>query len=133
MAEAPKKRRRRCNECNGCQAEDCQACPPCRDMVKYGGLGRLRQSCVRRRCGRPLLPVAAACSKCGLDGWREAPNAKKEVDLASSPPDLFECISCFDILHPGCAEGEGVVVSSLSNCWTCSKCVDKNGTAAAPS
>jgi len=123
--DAPKKRRRRCMECDGCKLEDCRSCPPCRDMVKYGGLGRVRQSCVRRRCARPSLPVAAACSVCGLDGWNEAPDYKKAVDLSSNPSNLFECISCFDILHQKCAKQPGEIVYTLSNCWTCHECQEK--------
>jgi len=59
----------------------CRSCPPCRDMVKYGGMGRMRQSCVKRHCARPLLPVAAQCSVCQLDGWNQTPDPKKIVDL----------------------------------------------------
>lgn len=50
-------------------------------MVKYGGMGRMRQSCVKRHCARPLLPVAAQCSVCQLDGWNQTPDPKKIVDL----------------------------------------------------
>ncbi|XP_023336351.1 jmjC domain-containing histone demethylation protein 1 [Eurytemora carolleeae] len=122
-AEIVKKRRRRCMECEGCIATDCKSCPPCRDMVKYGGMGRMRQSCVKRHCARPLLPVAAQCSVCQLDGWNQTPDPKKIVDLTSSPPDLFECIQCFDILHPKCATTQGQAESTLSNSWTCSNCL----------
>lgn len=122
--ESPKKRRRRCLLCDGCKQPDCKSCPSCRDMVKYGGMGRLRQSCVRRRCARPLLPVAAACSVCRLDGWGETPDPKKTVDMESSPPEmtLYECVKCFDIQHSSCAEKKGEIISSLCNSWTCGDC-----------
>ena len=61
----------------------CRVCGPCRDMIKYGGLGRLRQSCVKRRCLQPQLPIAASCSQCNLDGWSETPDFKKTVDYVS--------------------------------------------------
>ena len=60
--EAPRRRRARCGACPGCREADCRTCPACRDMTKYGGPGRLKQSCVKRKCARPTLPVAAACS-----------------------------------------------------------------------
>jgi len=121
--EAPKKRRRRCMECTGCKEEDCKVCAPCRDMIKYGGLGRLRQSCVKRRCLQPQLPIAATCSQCNLDGWNETPDFKKTVDYAKNPPNLFECIQCFDIRHPECAPEKGQVITSISNCWKCADCL----------
>ena len=120
---APKKRRRRCMECPSCKQEDCKLCGPCRDMIKYGGLGRLRQSCVKRRCQKPQLPIAAACSECELDGWGEPPDFKKTVDYATNPPNLFECIQCFDIRHPECTQQRGEIISSLSNCWKCYECL----------
>jgi len=81
---------------------------------------------VKRRCQRPTLPVAAACSVCGKDGWFEVPDYKKTVDFSKNPPDLFECIVCFDIVHPKCAKQPGEVVSGLSNSWTCHACLNKD-------
>jgi len=125
ITDAPKKRRRRCMECTGCKEEDCKVCDKCRDMVKYGGLGRLRQSCVKRRCLQPQLPVAASCSRCGMDGRYQTPDHKKVVDYKTSPPNLFECILCFDIRHPECVDQRGEVIPSLSNCWKCTECTNK--------
>jgi len=34
------KRCKRCNECAGCKQEDCGTCENCKDMRKFGGLGR---------------------------------------------------------------------------------------------
>ena len=46
-----KKHTRRCGECQACLREDdCGKCRFCRDMRKYGGLGRLRQKCIKRQC-----------------------------------------------------------------------------------
>lgn len=48
-----KKHTRRCGECQACLREDdCGKCRFCRDMRKYGGLGRLRQKCIKRQCHR---------------------------------------------------------------------------------
>ena len=48
------KKRKRCGTCPGCVAEDCQKCPMCLDKPKYGGKGKKKQCCVKRRCsGKP--------------------------------------------------------------------------------
>jgi len=44
-------RRVRCGECEGCtRRDDCRECSYCLDKPKYGGPGRLKQSCKFRRC-----------------------------------------------------------------------------------
>jgi DNA (cytosine-5)-methyltransferase 1 len=43
-------RRRRCGVCEACQQPDCGKCSACRSMVKFGGSGRSKQACVKRRC-----------------------------------------------------------------------------------
>uniref|UniRef100_H2YXW0 Cytosine-specific methyltransferase n=1 Tax=Ciona savignyi TaxID=51511 RepID=H2YXW0_CIOSA len=43
-------RRRRCGVCESCLKPDCGKCTSCLDMVKYGGSGRSKQTCVERRC-----------------------------------------------------------------------------------
>lgn len=45
----------------------------CQDMVKFGGSGRAKQTCLMRQCLRPMLPVTAACKVCRLDGWGQPP------------------------------------------------------------
>ncbi|GMH68487.1 hypothetical protein TrRE_jg12733, partial [Triparma retinervis] len=40
----------RCRECNACNSEDCGKCSACKDKVKFGGPGRLKQCCKRRIC-----------------------------------------------------------------------------------
>ena len=49
-SSSPKMRMKRCGHCQGCQAEDCGECAKCLDMLKYGGLGKLKQSCSLRIC-----------------------------------------------------------------------------------
>lgn len=119
--EAPRKRRARCQTCAGCVGTDCQECAPCRDMPKHGGPGRVKQSCIKRRCARPALPLAAACTVCGLDGWGETPDPRRtaEEGRASS---LYECLLCWDVRHRACGEGEGVVLTRLANSWECPAC-----------
>lgn len=40
------KRRPRCGTCEGCTAQNCQVCVFCKDMKKYGGIGKLKQCCM---------------------------------------------------------------------------------------
>lgn len=48
-------RRRRCGACERCQAPDCGKCTACHDMVKFGGKGTAKQSCVERKCQQMIL------------------------------------------------------------------------------
>ena len=50
-----KRRRRRCKECSGCLAKDCGECRCCKDMLKFGGEGRLRKACEARKCSSMKL------------------------------------------------------------------------------
>ena len=51
-------RRTKCGICEACQARDCGKCRHCKDMVKFGGTGRSKQSCIQRKC--PNLSVQLA-------------------------------------------------------------------------
>lgn len=42
-------------------------------MVKFGGSGRAKQTCLMRQCLRPMLPVTSSCKACHLDGWKQSP------------------------------------------------------------
>ena len=43
-------RRKRCKTCSGCTAKDCGKCPACKDKVKYGGSGKSKQCCIKKKC-----------------------------------------------------------------------------------
>lgn len=43
---------RRCGECENCQQVDCGICRFCKDKPRFGGPGRLKQSCIKRKCIR---------------------------------------------------------------------------------
>lgn len=45
-----RRRRTRCGQCENCQREDCGECRTCKDMKKFGGAGRMKQSCLMRAC-----------------------------------------------------------------------------------
>lgn len=70
----PRRRRTRCKKCEACTRHDCGECVYCQDMVKFGGSGRAKQTCLMRQCLRPMLPVTAACKICALDGWGQQPS-----------------------------------------------------------
>ncbi|EFN76367.1 DNA (cytosine-5)-methyltransferase PliMCI [Harpegnathos saltator] len=51
-------KRQRCGICENCQQPDCGACVSCKDMIKFGGTGRSKQACVRRRCPNMAIQEA---------------------------------------------------------------------------
>lgn len=129
----PRRRRTRCKICEACQRSDCGECSFCLDMVKFGGPGRAKQTCMMRQCLQPMLPVTAQCVFCNLDGWRQtpvSPQAKLQASL-DGPSGLMECSVCYEISHPDCAQKEeaaaaqhatGVVNEDLPNSWECPSC-----------
>uniref|UniRef100_A0A182VQX8 [histone H3]-dimethyl-L-lysine(36) demethylase n=1 Tax=Anopheles minimus TaxID=112268 RepID=A0A182VQX8_9DIPT len=128
----PRRRRTRCKNCEACQRSDCGECSFCLDMVKFGGPGRAKQTCMMRQCLQPMLPVTAQCIHCNLDGWRQAPitapaQAKLQAQLQEGPSALMECSVCYEISHPDCAqraapEAQGIVNDDLPNSWECPTC-----------
>lgn len=50
-------RRVRCKTCEACLVGDCKQCVYCKDMTRYGGPGRMKQTCKKRRCLDPKNPV----------------------------------------------------------------------------
>lgn len=130
LANAPRRRRTRCKICEACQRSDCGECSFCLDMVKFGGPGRAKQTCMMRQCLQPMLPVTAQCVFCNLDGWKQTPiplQAKLQATL-EGPSSLMECSICYEISHPECAQkitqALGVVNEDLPNSWECPKCCD---------
>ncbi|XP_035275501.1 lysine (K)-specific demethylase 2Aa isoform X2 [Anguilla anguilla] len=113
-----RRRRVRCKRCEACLRTECGDCNFCRDMKKFGGPGKLKQTCVLRQCLAPGLPLSAACEVCG-EGNPEPGEA------TTFSHTLMECSNCAQIAHPGCLKvpGEGVVNKDLPSCWECPKCV----------
>lgn len=50
-------KRQRCGICENCQQPDCGLCNACKDMIKFGGTGRSKQACIRRRCPNMAIQV----------------------------------------------------------------------------
>ncbi|KAM3963878.1 lysine demethylase 2 [Aphomia sociella] len=121
---APRRRRTRCKKCEACQRTDCGECVFCHDMVKFGGLGRAKQTCVMRQCLQPMLPVTASCAVCHLDGWMQTPVAPQAKGNSgrNGPSSLRECSVCYSIVHPACVPPGGQVNEDLPNSWECPTC-----------
>ena len=69
-----------------------------KDMTKYGGPGRMKQTCEKRRCLHPQLPVCAHCSICNLDGWFNTPKVQgKEAERPEEPPNLCKSDSSYNL------------------------------------
>lgn len=45
-----RKRTMRCGQCTGCKMEECGSCAYCKDMKKFGGPGKKKKACIRRKC-----------------------------------------------------------------------------------
>ncbi|CAI9734561.1 lysine-specific demethylase 2A-like isoform X3 [Octopus vulgaris] len=118
-----RRRRTRCKKCEPCTRQECAECHFCKDMKKFGGPGRMKQSCISRQCMAPVLPLSAACMICGKEGTTEKENIEDSVSA------LMECGICWEIVHPNCfklknenIDGEGVINEDLPNSWECPKC-----------
>ncbi|XP_075032494.1 lysine-specific demethylase 2A isoform X2 [Mixophyes fleayi] len=113
-----RRRRVRCRKCQACLQRECGTCHYCKDMKKFGGPGRMKQSCMQRQCLAPRLPHSVTCAICG------------EVDQTNDSQDfdrkLMECSLCNEIVHPGCLamDGEGLLSDELPNYWECPKCYE---------
>ncbi|CAH0549530.1 unnamed protein product [Brassicogethes aeneus] len=125
----PRRRRTRCKKCEACVRNDCSECSFCLDMVKFGGPGRAKQTCVMRQCLQPMLPVTAACASCGLDGWMQTPVTplQKGPQRCESASNLMECSVCYEIAHPACIQRlcpdiPGYINEDMPNSWECPVC-----------
>ncbi|XP_041083586.1 lysine-specific demethylase 2B-like isoform X2 [Polyodon spathula] len=116
-----RRRRTRCRKCEACLRTECGECHFCKDMKKFGGPGRMKQSCIMRQCIAPVLPHTAVCLVCGEAGKEDT--VEDEEDKFNVM--LMECSICNEIVHPGCLkvkDAGGVVNDELPNCWECPKC-----------
>ncbi|XP_034981412.1 lysine-specific demethylase 2A isoform X1 [Zootoca vivipara] len=116
IVSGARRRRVRCRKCKACLQGECGMCHYCRDMKKFGGPGRMKQSCVLRQCLAPRLPHSVTCVLCG--------EVDKNEDSQDFEKKLMECCICNEIVHPGCLQmdGEGLLNDELPNCWECPKC-----------
>ncbi|XP_054710519.1 lysine-specific demethylase 2A-like [Uloborus diversus] len=127
-SSSARRRRTRCKKCEACLRADCGDCHFCKDMKKFGGPGRMKQSCISRQCMAPVLPHTACCMICGRDGWDKLTNPPENENSS-----LMECSQCWEILHPKCLQEknpdlpmESCINDDLPNSWECPKCC-RNG------
>ena len=52
-------RARRCGECFECMKRDCGKCANCSDKLKFGGTGKRKQACCKRKCLQPTITTLA--------------------------------------------------------------------------
>lgn len=76
-------RRTRCGICDACQQIECGECHFCLDLVKFGGTGRSKKSCIKRQCPNiafqfPNLDESEEEIK--LDSFRHSEETKKKSD-----------------------------------------------------
>ncbi|KAL1124037.1 hypothetical protein AAG570_001807 [Ranatra chinensis] len=76
-------RRRRCGVCEACQLTDCGTCISCVDMIKFGGSGRSKQACVRRRCPNMAVQEADDSEPEDEDNYQLA--AEEKAKFESKP------------------------------------------------
>ncbi|XP_041643239.1 lysine (K)-specific demethylase 2Ba isoform X2 [Cheilinus undulatus] len=116
-----RRRRTRCRKCEACLRTECGECHFCKDMKKFGGPGRMKQSCIMRQCIAPVLPHTAVCVVCKEAGKEDTlEEAEDKFNFM-----LMECSICNEIVHPNClkvSDASGVVNDELPNCWECPKC-----------
>ncbi|XP_010873012.1 F-box/LRR-repeat protein 19 [Esox lucius] len=116
-----RRRRTRCRRCQACMRTECGECHFCKDMKKFGGPGRMKQSCLLRQCTAPVLPHTAVCFSCGEAGKEDTVDSEEEkFNLC-----LMECTICNEIIHPSClkmGKAEGIINDEIPNCWECPKC-----------
>uniref|UniRef100_A0A8C2ZMU7 Zgc:158376 n=1 Tax=Cyclopterus lumpus TaxID=8103 RepID=A0A8C2ZMU7_CYCLU len=116
-----RRRRTRCRRCQACKRTECGECHFCKDMKKFGGPGRMKQSCLQRQCTAPVLPHTAVCFACGEAGKEDTVDSEEEKFSLS----LMECTICNEIIHPSClkmGKAEGIINDEIPNCWECPKC-----------
>lgn len=116
-----RRRRTRCRRCEACLRTECGECHFCKDMKKFGGPGRMKQSCIMRQCIAPVLPHTAVCVVCKEAGKEDTVEDEEEKFNFM----LMECSICNEIVHPNClkvSDASGVVNDELPNCWECPKC-----------
>ncbi|XP_033853142.3 F-box/LRR-repeat protein 19-like isoform X2 [Acipenser ruthenus] len=116
-----RRRRTRCRKCDACTRTECGECHFCKDMKKFGGPGRMKQSCLMRQCTAPVLPHTAVCLTCGEAGKEDTVEDEDEKFNQS----LMECTICNEIVHPRClkmSKAEGIINNEIPNCWECPKC-----------
>lgn len=95
-SSAPK--RRRCGVCEACQMPDCGDCKHCKDMVKFGGSGRSKQACIRRRCPNMAIQTADDGEEDIEQDIKELVGVLATANLNSSPLPPLPSHTCYNMM-----------------------------------
>ncbi|XP_061936653.1 DNA (cytosine-5)-methyltransferase PliMCI-like isoform X1 [Apis cerana] len=83
-------KRQRCGVCEHCQQPDCGLCNACKDMIKFGGTGRSKQACVKRRCPNMAIQEADDSDPENEDQYEILMENKKIEEDKSKKKDFKE-------------------------------------------
>ncbi|KAG9430318.1 DNA methyltransferase 1a [Apis mellifera carnica] len=83
-------KRQRCGVCEHCQQPDCGLCNACKDMIKFGGTGRSKQACVKRRCPNMAIQEADDSDPENEDQYEILMENKKIEEEKSKKKDFKE-------------------------------------------
>lgn len=100
-----RRRRTRCRKCEACLRNECGECHFCRDMKKFGGPGRMKQSCIMRQCiavNHVILFLTLTC----LEQW---PLIQKHDEIAASRVIFLFNLSLFQSIVAGSAPHSSVL------------------------
>ena len=94
-------KRRRCGSCSACQCPDCGTCVFCKDKPKFGGPGRRKQCCERKKCQQLCslpTPKKSCLDKQSLGG-KKCPLQSNKADLSgnSQPNPMKPCSTYFRV------------------------------------
>lgn len=106
-----RRRRTRCRRCRACVRTECGDCHFCRDMKKFGGPGRMKQSCLLRQCTAVSLDPHARYEK-PQACWPRAPSV-----VVQGPSILWVSSGSFPEFFLSCAVG------TLTSCVSSLICV----------
>lgn len=96
-----RRRRTRCRKCEACLRTECGECHFCKDMKKFGGPGRMKQSCIMRQCIAVSVPGATShrqisvlylcllVTRCGAENSAWRASDRLVWSLASRLPIAF--------------------------------------------
>ncbi|XP_012137658.2 DNA methyltransferase 1a isoform X2 [Megachile rotundata] len=83
-------KRQRCGICENCQQPDCGLCSHCKDMIKFGGTGRGKQACIKRKCPNMAIQEADDSDLENDDEYEALMENKKIEELEHTKKDFKE-------------------------------------------
>jgi hypothetical protein len=106
-----RRRRTRCRRCRACVRTECGDCHFCRDMKKFGGPGRMKQSCLLRQC-----TAVSSVLPCWAPGHTSTEYSVPAQAATVCP--LFHFLPSFiDLLNVKCPLLFLSPVGAMLGCW----------------